>query len=302
MRIKNRHALYLSGWQEGGDEEVLKSKAEIIYPLANYMPKMKGHLFCPMCKMRVMRKPQLKDKTSKGVDSHFAHFSRGASKLNCDWRSTKIEGKKYASVEEAHRAVENGGLIIIAGFQKNKPEGVEKTYGNTKQAVMDGMPGPDAQLAITRKIGEVVTLPSIMTSVLSLCRNFKENLTRHIVLPGESEAYPLIDLLHDAMEVVEADGKPRLYYAKILNFWPKVPGNSTSQRSVMLKESYNLDFELCDTWQNLQDKSINESAKGRVVLAYGVATGYGKLRIEQPGWGEYALLPEEYTELLYPKK
>jgi hypothetical protein len=59
------------------------------------------------------------------------------------------------------------------------------------------------------------------------------------------------------------------------------------------------DFYLKDIDGAQAEKGISDNSIGRVVLMWGAITENGiGLCIARPGWGEYALLPAKYNQLL----
>lgn len=60
-----------------------------------------------------------------------------------------------------------------------------------------------------------------------------------------------------------------------------------------------VDFHLKATKGEQKEHGIDDNSLGRIIIFWGVITESGiGLAIDHPEWGEYALLPEKYNQLL----
>jgi hypothetical protein len=295
-RIK--FAYYLAGWlYYGGNRAVLRKEGEKITP-PEYTQDMEGNLFCPGCYTNLNRVPKDKDYFSNGREAYFAHL-RAYSEVPCDLRSTKPEGKKYNSYEEAQKAIDDENLVIVSGFLKDRPELPINDKGEYDETPVEDMAGPVSEVPIARHDGESFRLPSRIKTIRGLCRNFDENLYKYYFMPGQQHAVRLLDLLHDIREVMEEDDSPKLYYGIV-----KISFNAgTTPRNVRMTEldcnPAIKDFYFKAVDKEAQEKGIHNDTKNRVLIMYGTIAESGiGLSIERLGWGEYALLPDKYSELL----
>lgn len=295
-RIK--FAYYMKGWaHEGGDQALLKSRGAKIAP-SEFTPDMGSDVFCPSCCTNLNRVPKDKDHFSNGREAYFAHLSR-FSDVKCDLRSTKPEGKRYDSYEEAQKAIDDENLVIINGFAKDRPEGNLPPSGEYDETPIEDVKGLLADVPISRHSGESFKLPSNITTVRGLCWGFYENLYRYYHLPGNSYANRLVDLLHDVRLVTVEEEEPKLYFGIIKS---SRNAGRTSQNIRMTWLSCNPEvkdfcFKAIDA--DAQEKGIHDDTKDRILIMYGRVTESGiGLAIEKLGWGEYALLPEKYNHLL----
>lgn len=300
MRNEQRFAFYLEGWEEGDDPAVLKEKAIRISP-EGYDENMYGKIFCPECFKRLTRCPRKQKSFDNGDPAYFAHFPR--KNEYCPWRSQAIERKVYDSEKSARQAIASGRLVVVHGFQKTKPARSESS-GSVSSHVIDAN-GPEKKLALAKRKGVTYTLPSQITTVQAICTGFNVNLDRYYVLPGSNEAVRLRDVLVDVRDVSQYDPMQKLYYGVVdgfVSFGSEIKPHHT--RVVRLRYSKNdkfLHFSLKDKDQNLREKSIVDGLSNRIVLIWGrVGENGAGLCIENVYWGEYSLLPMEYTKLLYP--
>lgn len=295
-RIK--FAYHLKDWAyEDGEPSSLKGNGVKIAP-SEFTPDMEGAIFCPGCYTNLNRVPRDKDRFSNGREAYFAHLSK-FSHVNCDLRSTKPEGKRYDSYEEAQKAIDDENLVIVDGFVKDRPEVNKPSGGEYDETPIEDIKGPLSDVPISRHVGESFKLPSKITTVRGLCRGFDENLYRYYHFPGNKYAVRLVDLLHDVRQVTGEDDVPRLYFGVI-----KSSGNAgrTSRNIRMTWLTCNpgvKDFCFKAVDADAQEKGIRDDTKDRIIIMYGTVTGSGiGLAIEKLGWGEYALLPEKYNKLL----
>ena len=301
-------AYYLDGWRyEGGDQSLLRAAAEKIVP-SDYVPDMEGNIFCPQCHTNLNRVPKYKDHFSNGREAYFAHLSI-YKKVNCDLRSTKPQGKRYDTYEEARKAIDDQELVIVNEFIKDKPKLPKREGGVYDETPVEYLKGPKAEVPISRHSGESFKLPSIITTVMGICRNLDKNRYKYYVFPGQKCAVRLVDLLHDVKDVTCEDNKPKLYYGVIKsssmsNKVIKKPyiTNPTSNNIRFIKlfcHSTVKDFYFKEVDMSAQKKGINDHTKDQIIVMYGKVTTNGiGLCIERLGWGEYALLPKKYSKLL----
>lgn len=295
-RIK--FAWHNASWQrETGDVHDLRTFGITVLP-TEYQEFMKGHLFCPSCFTDVYRTPHDKPVFANGRKACFAHFGR-YREIACDLRSTKPEGKHYSSEEEASQAIAAENLIVVSAFQTEPPTTQGLSSGTYGQSAVEDSDGPIASVPINRHHGEPFRLPTRLTTVNSICRNFDENLLRYYVLPGSNAAVRLMDALRNVASVEAADDVPRLYFGRIKSSH-NAGKHATNVRMTWLEHSSSVvDFCIKDTHAVQQEKGITDAAKGRLVLIWGRVTESGVgLCFTRLGWGEYALLPPRYNSLL----
>ena len=299
MENRIKLALYLNGWSfQDGDKTQLKRDAEKIL-VAEYTPNMRGSIFCPECSANLSRSPENKEFSANGRAAYFAH-NRGI-KTDCGLRTKRPEGKKYLTEEEARRAIQNEELVIVEGFIKNKPLPPNKEQAEYDASQVEELEGPIANVPIGRHRGEEFKLPSKFKTIRGICNKFDENINRYFFMPGGQHAVQLQDLLKSIESITGEDDIPRIYYGKIISSFN---AGKTPQNIRMTKLKFNstdfADFYLKLSDEKQQEKGINDNSAGKIVLMYGKVTTNGVgLCIENLGWGEFALLPEKYEQLLY---
>ncbi|WP_395006231.1 hypothetical protein [Undibacterium sp.] len=296
---KIKYARFLIGWDyQSGNKRFLEEEAARIPP-NEYSKNMKGSIFCPECSAPVFRSPENKEYDSNGRKAFYAH-NRGV-KTDCSLRVFRSEGKRYENEEAARRAIENEELVIVQSFMKDKPEAPR----NSEPSVYDREPNEDSEggtslVSIGRHTGEEFQLPSIVTSIRGLCRNFDQKLNKYMIFPGERSARTLQQMLINIEDVSEVSDKNRLYYGRITHSrnMGKTPKN-IRQTFLSYTSGTFKDFCIKATDEASKDHGIDDNAEGRIVVVYGKVTESGiGLCIANIGWGEFALLPPMYEWLL----
>jgi hypothetical protein len=179
------------------------------------------------------------------------------------------------------------------------PAGAGET-GEYDQSQVEDISGPVSNLPLSRHTGEAFTLPSRISTIRGMCRQFDLNLNRYYVLPGQNHAYQLHKLLHNVEDVTEPDSTPKLYFGVITgssHMGQKTPNNI---RMTWLKCHSDVpDFCLKTKAKIQEEKQIVDETKDRVVVVWGKVTENGVgLCFENLNWGEFALLPEKYNGFL----
>ena len=294
------YAYFLRGWSrdKGTRRELMSAARKVVS--TDFSIDMKGSLFCPECVSTLNRRPEEEDVFSNGREAHFYH--NGPSEIPCNLRSTASKGKKYSSYEEAKKAIDDESLGIVHEFLKNKPE--DRTLPSAtpyKETIVEDINGPEVDAPIGRHEGDSYKLPSKITTVAGLCRNFDDNLYKYYLMPGAKLAYRLVDIIKDARDAKKEDKNPKLYWGKITRFWhagkQQRPDNI---RFTFLEndqdEQTDLSIKMSDMSQN--ERGITQDTSGRIVIIYGQVeiSGTG-LSFTGLGWGEFALLPHKYEYL-----
>jgi hypothetical protein len=131
-----KFALYLKAWDfKNGDKYYLRKTAQKIPP-TEYISEMKGHLFCPECTAPLFRSPEEKDYSTNGRKAFYAH-NRGVNS-DCSLRVKQAEGKRYENEEEARKAVEDGELVVVQSFMRDKPISPKLYFGRITSSVNKG--------------------------------------------------------------------------------------------------------------------------------------------------------------------
>ncbi len=297
-RIK--YAYFLHGWcPRTGSKSVLASTARKVL-VSEYEHRMDQHLFCPGCFTPLVRIPKDKAVFSNGRKACFAHIPTYRSVL-CDLRSTKPEGKNYVDEEQAKQAIENHELVVVSSFLDSPPDTTELKSGVYDQTPVEDVDGPISNVPIARHTGETFQLPTKITTVNSLCRNFDFNLYRYYVFPGQRSATRLVDALVNIRNVTDTTETPRLYYGRIRHSFNagRSPKPSNLRMTELFANGAVKDFYLKDVDSIQTEKGISDTSVNRIVLIWGVVTWNGiGLCFNRPKWGEYALLPSKYDALL----
>lgn len=297
---KIKFALYLKEWDFlEGDKNQLRRTAQKIPPL-EFIPEMKRHLFCPECSAPLFRSPEEKDYATDGRKAFYAHC-RGI-KTYCSLRVKQADGKRYENEEEAKQAIEDGELVVVQSFMRDKPvpPQVDGPLVYNKESNED-QNGALTPAVIGRHNGEVFRLPSKITTIRGLCRSFDDNLNKYFMLPDQRAARTLQEQLIRVSDAKETCDVPRLYFGRI-TYSANMGRAPKNVRQTFLRypggNGYK-DFCLKATDESSREHGIDDDSKGRVAIAYGRVTESGLgLCISNLGWGEFALLPKKYEHLL----
>jgi hypothetical protein len=296
---KIKFALFLQGWDFlAGDKAILRQRARRIPPL-DFNIDMKGALFCPECCAPLFRSPEDRDFATNGRRAFFAH-SRGFD-TRCSLRVEQRGGKRYETEEEARQAIESGELVIISTLMKDKPEppDIDGPLGYDREPNEDA-DGPLSLIPISRHNGEHFNLPSRVTTIRGLCRNFDEKLYKYILFPGQNSAKTLYQQLNNVEQIEDVCEEPRLYFGTIVRSVNMGPGpRNIRQTFLRFAGGGYKDFCLKATDESSREHGIDDDSIGKIVIAYGKVTlsGLG-LCIGKLGWGEFCILPEMYSALI----
>lgn len=264
-----------------------------------YVESMRGGIYCPACYEKLTRVPKFKDEFTNGRKACFSHLP-STRNTPCDLRSTKPVGHKYDSQEEVMRAIADQNLVVVSAFM-DEPQLPENGNGEYNQSQVENVNGPVALTPISRHTGKSFTLPTKITSVESLCRLFDINLYRHFVFPNNNSAYRLVDTLIDIRTVKKIDSVPRLYFGKIIRSFnagnnPK-PTNIRMTKLECHPDVVDFYIKVVDSMQ--VEKGITDHSVNRYVIFWAEIRGSGAgLAAARLKWGEFALLPKKYEELL----
>ncbi|MFS0828716.1 hypothetical protein [Pseudomonas phoenicis] len=300
---KIAYAYYLQGWNyDGGNREVLKASRRVTPD--EYEEEMLGSLFCPGCHTNIERTPKEKDLFTNRRDPFYRHLQRWQH-VACVLRAKRPEGKRYDSWEEAKRAIDHDELTIIKEFRQTKPEVDLTSSADYDETPVEDADGPLAEVPISRHKGESFKLPSKISTVAGICRNFDINKGKYFYLPEAQHAVQLASLLTNVTElthdILNTKQKPRLYYGRI-----KSSRNAGSSSTNIRMTRLECDPAIGDFTVKLQDgfcrdKGINDESAGRIVMFYGVITTNGTgLAVDRGAWGEIALVPIKYNDSLIP--
>lgn len=294
-----KFAWYVPGWTYSLGAKAPAAAAIPIRP-SEYEKGMGGSLFCPECSVPLFRSPLDGARSKAGVAAFFAHSRRYL--VDCRLRTPRSDGKLYSNEEEARQAVENGDLVILKAFAKERPSLPEGTAGQYDRGPVEDPDGELARVPISRHRGETFELPSQIETVVGLCRNFDKNYYKFFYLPKSQFAAPLGQLLVDVATINDVDPSPKLYFGRIKHGW-NFP-NSKIRKTVLDYEAGEYrDFCLKLNEDAQAEKGITEQADGRVVVMYGSVSKNGTgLCIKDLGYGEFGLLPEKYEYLLYDQE
>ncbi|MBS9425982.1 hypothetical protein [Photorhabdus caribbeanensis] len=272
----------------------------------DYQLVMKGNLICPQCYEPLIRVPSDPESSvmSDGRDALFRHLPTPDAPF-CLLRSGAITGKRYSSEEEAKKAIEDEELIVIDGFIQERPENnPREPYDSDEEPFETHFESKDGRIVdvpVSRHNGQTFKLPSKITSVQSLCANFRNNYYREIFVvdeTGHSNRYLFCDSLKDVNDIHNEVEIPNFYFGEITEI-----NKHTNHSTVWLKlntPKHYADFRV-RVWNKFAEPRgiVSGRAENRIIVFYApitsVGTGYWTKELN---WGEVALLPDKYKDFL----
>lgn len=206
--MKNtKTALYLKNWEYDLENiSMLKSLAQKILP-SEFELEMKDFIFCPLCYTPITRNPLTKDTTSNGRQATFRHLPKYRD-IKCSLRTLSSSGQSYDTEEEAKQAIDNGDLVIIHGFLQTLERNRDGGESNEYHPDIEDIDGPLSSVPISRHKGETFELPSQITTVRGICRNFSTNYYKYYFMPSSNQPTRLCDLIHDIRDVTKENNIP----------------------------------------------------------------------------------------------
>lgn len=286
------YALYLRNWQfEGGDSARLEREAEKVYA-RDFDVGMADHVFCPNCFTPITRRPLERDRSRDNKLAYYAHIPSYLH-VPCVRRTPPAQGELFTNEETAREAIGRGDLIVFSGFS-DEPQVANAPALPYAQGQIEDPEGPETQVAITRHVGDEFFVPGRHRTVLSICRNFDQNLERYYQFPGQRQPSKLSSQLRDVLDIEGEDDEQRLYFGEIERV---VPHKYTTV--VWLRSGHRIkDFALPASMDQHRKRGITHNSVGSFVLFWGQVFGYGIGYCARVRWGEYAILPPQYIDCI----
>ncbi len=292
-------AFFLKKWIFAKDsKEFLENNAEKITP-QEYRLEMKNAIFCPECNTPLSRTPEEAEIFSNERTAHYRH--RGKYKeIYCSLRVSRGSGLQYKSEEEVRQAIQNQNLVLIGGWAADPPN-IEDNGDledlEFRQTQIEDPEGPETEVPLGRHTGVKVLLPTKISSVLSICRNFDKNIHRAFYFPDSQYALHLRNILYDVTRLQENDlpGRANLFFGRVEKY------RKLDSRNIIYLKVDNFPELKIYTWPKFDErKKIDSSSIGRVLLFYGIVSniGEGIPRCMANSWGQYSLLPPQYEKFL----
>ena len=286
-------AYYSKQFSFGNSLGDLRTLSEEVTP-REYDSYMKGLIYCPGCTVPLIRVPQEKEITSSNRAAHFKH-KRGFQDIRCGFRTNTPLGKKFSNEESIQKAIEDGELSIISEWIEEPPEIMEPAKGSFDEAQIEDKAGPETEISIGRHDGQHFNVPSVLSSVFSLCRNFTINLPKYFYFPGNQHPVRLIDALISTTDFDKTLAeRENLYYGEITGYL-----KLNYRNIIKVSCGDNTKINLFTHPENDTRRNIGKGDRGRWILFHGeVFYKNGQPRAMMDRWGQYALLPEMYEETI----
>lgn len=281
-------------------KELLEEYSIEVVP-EEFTEEMKGKIYCPICSTPLSRSPSISSVSKNNITAHFKHGDKEkyVESKHCGWRTPTGMGFKYSSEEEARQAVENKNLSIVSDWMKCPPStknDIDEAGEYNKTAIEDEN-GPDTELAIGRHRGERYLLPSKISTVMAVCREFPKNLKRGFYFPNSQQPMMLSDQLYSVTSVRNTlPTKETLFFGKIDAYY-----RITYRNVIHLITESGVEFKIYTDPKYDERKRIDDSSVGRYLLfsasLYWESEG-GIVACKVLKWGAYSLLPEKYEKYL----
>ncbi|PZD67387.1 hypothetical protein [Pantoea ananatis] len=297
------YAYYDPKWDKSTMPIIVLNRVEV-EPL-EYEAEMKGYLHCPSCYEPLLRVPgdPAVSIMANGADALFRHYPDEDAPY-CRLRSGIMVGKKYDNEAEAAQAVEDGELIIISGFKQERPQNnarqQDEEHPEPVETEFESEDGPPVNVPASRHEGQTFHLPSKVTSVQSLCTNFRQNYYRdiHVAVGEHVYHYVLAESLKEAAEIDSEDDIPNFYFGEIVRIDRFEHTSHVFLRHPRLVG--NVDFRISASNGDLDARGITQAnALRRILLFFGkidsCGAGYWS---KDKTWGEIAVLPAKYEDFL----
>lgn len=287
------YALFLENWTfEDGDPGALQRAAVRVTP-EEVEPEMIAHLFCPHCHTNLTRRPREGKVCRNERKAYFAHIPKYRH-IECNQRTPEAPGEDYQVEEVALRAIERGDLVVVTGFLQDFQEARRPAQPYAAGPVEDPE-GPEAQVPIARHVGDDFMVPGRNRTVNGICRRLDQNLNKYYLLPGMKVPVLLSQLLKNAQEIVGDVERATLYFGKIIRVYPHV-----HQTDIEILNNRKIkDFTVIGRLHEVAEKGIQPESVGQYLMFWGSVKDYGiGYAVRFPSWGEYALIPQQYTQLL----
>ena len=287
-------------WVYGKDDkELLEIKGIPVTP-EEFDLSMKGRVFCPICTTPLSRSPDMTSVSTNSITAHFKHKPT-YSQVPCRLKTKKKEGLFYKNEEEASKAIEDEALVIVSAWMSQPPSDDDDLgeNGEFNLTAIEDEEGPDTEVAIGRHKGDEFELPSKISSVTALCRDFDKNLHKGYHFPGSKFPMLLSDILFDSARITEeTDKKERLFFGKIVSY------RRLSQRNIVYVENDKFGEFKIYTWPRFDErKHIDGKSEGRYILFHSTLSWEGSIpRCFVDNWGQYSLLPQKYEKYLVSYK
>ncbi len=286
------YALHLKGWRfETGDSDKLEKEAEKVYA-RDFDITMADHIFCPNCFTPITRRPLERDRSRDNKLAYYAHIPSYLH-IPCVRRTPPAQGELFPNEEIAREAIVRGDLIVFSGFS-DEPQVANAEALPYAQGKIEDPEGPETEVAITRHVGDAFYVPGRHRTIMSICRNFDLNLGKYYQFPGQRQPSKLSSQLHDVLSVEGEDNEQKLYFGEIVSVVLH-----KYMTVVWLRAGNRIkDFALPASMEQHRKRGITQDSVGSFVLFWGRVSVYGIGYCARVHWGEYAVLPPRYIELI----
>lgn len=268
----------------------------------DFTEEMRDRIFCPRCATPLTRSPTIKNISSSSQVAHYKHRKKQLypESENCEWRVFTKPGLSFTNEQEAQKAIDNQDLIVVSGWREEPPSSDtdKNAQGDFSPGAVEDQKGPETSLPINRHTGENINVPSRITTVMALCKNFPLNLAKGFYFPNSQYPMLLSDQLYPLQHIgEELPKKETLFFGKIKDY------TKLTHRDMIELTAGIYTFRVYTYPRHNERKQLDATSIGRYLLFS--ATPYWEnpnniASVKIDHWGAFSLLPKKYDS--YAKK
>lgn len=295
------YAYYSETWEyKKSSPSVLEKQSEVVVP-EEFSEEMKGNIFCPLCFTPLTRSPSLTAVSTNSITAHFKHGSKTTypESLSCGWRSQSAQGLRYDTEEDARRAIESKELAIVSGWMSAPPTDKDDVddQGDYDKTAIEDKNGEPAKVPIARHRGKNFDLPSVISTVMALCRDFPKNLKKGFFFPNAKLPMLLSDQLYSINAIrTELPKQETLFFGKIVSYDRLTYRNVITLSADGIGEVKIYTEPSFDERKKINGGSINRYLLFSAEMYWESQNSIAACKVIK--WGAYSLLPEKYNRFL----
>lgn len=294
-------AFYSEKWVYKKDNSKLLEEYSIEVVPEEFTKEMKKKIFCPLCATPLSRSPSITSVSKNNITAHFRHGDKAkyVESKGCSWRAPSVQGFKYESEEEAKQAVENEDLTIVREWMDSPPSSDKDTDETEEfnQTAIEDEEGPETEMSIGRHKGEIYKLPSKISTVMALCKEFPKNLRRGFYFPNSQFPMMLSDQLHSVERIKNSlPSNETLFFGKIKNYDRLDYRNMIFLQVKSLHKFKIYTDPLFDIRKRISEKSIGRYIIFSAKIYWENENSIVACKVLK--WGAYSLLPSKYDKYM----
>jgi hypothetical protein len=201
---------------EGSIELLLVEGAKIT--IQEYKHNYKSRcFFCPRCGYPCARIPYEALVNAAETGAYFRHY-KGTNPRSCPFWTPIKEGKNYTKISISQKTIEDSLLVEIYAWrlEVDRIEYEHELIANEYHGIHEDKRGRDSNELISRHKANNVIHRSRITSVQYIANVLSEISYKHIILPGQREAFLFDEIFIHASEITSKKiNFNALYWGKV---------------------------------------------------------------------------------------